>query len=747
MSEKLSFSRNVAPDTSEEDRIKEMESIVNELNDYYIAAGLPRVELDMDREKELDRDRGMDLDRDREMELDIDREKELEEIRKRDVQKFMADDLAEKGLEKVGLKTIKPTDINDPDMREIVLDNAVSDITQESGETVSREAEIAAIQKELASTRENVARLEKVKASLEPEQPKPLAAIGVDWSESEEKLAQKAARADLKKELKDAGIIKKVWKGKLFREYYEDKYTDEYLDGKRTDRNGKSIAEAIEEQKQGLIDDLVEGAKKDINQISQKDWDKNGFVDKNGKRLIPVEKETNDKIREAIENYAHLMIEAESVSSQDEKINQDIEDGFNKEIGNIIKRATREGRITSDLKGNNYLDVAKQAYERYREAIKNITDKVEQDAAMAQVMAGFQAYNVETTKSFSVSHKSNLVKIQERIEKLKSNIVPPEVVSQAVEQESATSPEPELESNIISSAANSQTAEQAPEPKPEPEPEPTSSEPDDSAKDQEASEKEKEAREERATIIKEFNELTKYLKENGFGEDQKLQSGLLKKLANEIAAVENAKVPFPDSEDIEYVEHFVDELRAKHNKQKEITSEKEAAVKEYEDFVQYLNEIGINDPKLYAGLKQKLDNKLAQIENNPALPDTPEQKYVDDFLKKFETSDEGMKVTAREAEQFRKQNHEQWESQITGELFSKSNLIGGPEGISIILSNEKVTDPRFRERCKTWWDNLSYDGKQVVREFVEETNKEHNQYHNRINWGSALRYWLPDIDK
>ena len=104
-------------------------------------------------------------------------------------------------------------------------------------------------------------------------------------------------------------------------------------------------------------------------------------------------------------------------------------------MDNIIKKAQKEGKITSDIKGNNYLEVAKEAAKRYQEVAKNAIDKVEQDAAMAQVMAGFQAYNIESTKSFTVEHKSNINSIIDFISSDKMpNLVPADALSDAIDK-------------------------------------------------------------------------------------------------------------------------------------------------------------------------------------------------------------------------------------------------------------------------------------------------------------------------
>ena len=148
-----------------------------------------------------------------EQERDEDNRRQEEE-RARIVQEVMAEDaLAKKPtkLERV------PT--NDPDMQEIVLRVAEASEPEEEPE----------------------------EEAGEPTPSNSLVGVGVDWDRSEEKLARKLAREDLESEMEEAGIIKKIWKGKLFRNYYEEKYIDEYLENDELARKRQGTSDLSDE--------------------------------------------------------------------------------------------------------------------------------------------------------------------------------------------------------------------------------------------------------------------------------------------------------------------------------------------------------------------------------------------------------------------------------------------------------------------------------------------------------------------
>ncbi len=272
----------------------------------------------------------------------------------------------------------------------------------------------------------------------ESENPNPLMAVGVDWSRSEKRLARKSAREALNHELSTAGLIKKIWKGNLFRNHFERKYTNQYLNGTRTFDDGKTIADAIDEAKQQLVEETVN----EISQVDRENWDK---------KLIPVEKETSDKIRTTIEDYARFMVEFAEIrpeEAKDPEIVKQIDKKFNNYMDRIIKKATKEGKIKGDIGGNNYLNVAKEAANRYKEAAQNAANAVEQEAAMARVMAGFKVYNAKYSEEFTTRQRTNADKIIDYIGSDEiGNVISADALSEAIDTINRT---PE-ESGIIDS--------------------------------------------------------------------------------------------------------------------------------------------------------------------------------------------------------------------------------------------------------------------------------------------------------
>jgi len=267
--------------------------------------------------------------------------------------------------------------------------------------------------------------------------------MNVDWSKSEERLAKNLAEKELNKELKEAGLIKKIWKGRLFRQTYIDLYTEEFLDGERTDKNGKTIAEAIEEQKQNLIDDFRNDAVEEMREIDHKRWAEEGFRGKNGEKLTPVDKETNAKIKSTIEDYAKFMLDISEI--RPDVVN---DPDFIKEVDRKFNRYMDE-MVEGDA--NNYLDIAKTVAMRYMNIAKNAKSKVEQETAMARVMAGFQAYDVKSEKAFTVAKKANITKILDFIEKNKISVMDAADFSEAVDDLTLDTSEETLVDNIKSS--------------------------------------------------------------------------------------------------------------------------------------------------------------------------------------------------------------------------------------------------------------------------------------------------------
>lgn len=468
MSEKINSNWDAVKPGGEENNQEYLASIVKEINEINRKTGQPEVRLMSAeeartgiREEELAKGREEALDRSREIQLatdralDLENSKEMEQTRGLDVRRIMAEEAAKqeeatkKEREVVPApRVIRQVSEFDPEMEELTIAKEPRkeiDVIGQGTEPVDQELakkveEIMALKKELEEVDQEIASIK----NKEPEEaPEPLVAMNVDWSKSEERLAKNLAEKELNKELKEAGLIKKIWKGRLFRQTYIDLYTEEFLDGERTDKNGKTIAEAIEEQKQNLIDDFRNDAVEEMREIDHKRWAEEGFRGKNGEKLTPVDKETNAKIKSTIEDYAKFMLDVSEI--RPDVVN---DPDFIKEVDRKFNRYMDE-MVEGDA--NNYLDIAKTVAMRYMNIAKNAKSKVEQETAMARVMAGFQAYDVKSEKAFTVAKKANITKILDFIEKNKISVMDAADFSEAVDDLTLDTSEETLVDNIKSS--------------------------------------------------------------------------------------------------------------------------------------------------------------------------------------------------------------------------------------------------------------------------------------------------------
>ena len=455
MSEKSKFSWEATKPGGEENE-NYIASIVKELNAINRKTGRPEVKLvsteeartgltDEERQAELARGREIELANAKEVEVAMGKEAEIQEAKDRDIEqsrgfdvrRIMAEDEAVKAKEETKEREIVPAreivkqaSGFDPEMQEITVEknkrkeiDVIGQGTKPVDEKLAEKVDkIMAMQKEYAEIKAKMAKLKKP----EPEQPAPLTAVGVDWTKSEDRMARKMAREDLKDELKDASLIKRIWKGKLFRNIYEDIYMDEYLTGERVNKDGDSLYDIIDRQKNEMIDGIVFDVAEEVREENKAEMDK---------RLVPMDKETNEKIKSTIEDYARFMYEISEIRpdmAKDPKFVAEVDRKFDRHMINILENAENEGKIDGYIESNNYLDVAKEAASRYKEAIRTARSKIEQDGAMAKVMYGFKAYNYESTKKFSDTHKNNIDKIMDKLGNKKT--VSAETFSRAVDE-------------------------------------------------------------------------------------------------------------------------------------------------------------------------------------------------------------------------------------------------------------------------------------------------------------------------
>ena len=254
----------------------------------------------------------------------------------------------------------------------------------------------------------------------------PLAAINADWTHDKREIAHDLAEQALNAETAKGNLIKKLWKGTLFKKYYEQKYTREFMDGVRKDEQGRNIDALIMEQNEDVMARFVLGATEDMRYIHQEigKQRKDGTYD--GEKLIPADEQTNQEVREVIEDYARRRPRyGEKVSELDEE--------FKDEINRVLRRAIDDGRLQAGTKTNNYLEVAKEAARRYGEVAENAKNKAEQDLAMAKVMTGFQVYNADVRNNVRTeAHRDAIDKIVNKLESSSlGRFIPAEVLAGA----------------------------------------------------------------------------------------------------------------------------------------------------------------------------------------------------------------------------------------------------------------------------------------------------------------------------
>ena len=259
---------------------------------------------------------------------------------------------------------------------------------------------------------------------------RPLVAMNIDWSHDQRELAHDLAEESLNAEVSGAkgvkGIIKRIWKGNLFKKYYEQKYTKEFEAGKRTDKDGRTVQDLIKDQAPDVMERFILGATEDLSYIHQHIGNKrneNGeYVD--GEKLKKADKFTNALIKQAIIDYARKSLEPGQKLS-------DLDREFRNETRRIMEEAFEDNRISKGFKNTNFLATAKEAARRYEEIAANAKDKAEQDKAMAEVMAGFQLYNAEVRSNVRTeAHRDNIDKITNWFES-KASFIPSEIIAGA----------------------------------------------------------------------------------------------------------------------------------------------------------------------------------------------------------------------------------------------------------------------------------------------------------------------------
>ena len=239
-----------------------------------------------------------------------------------------------------------------------------------------KESELALIDELLAEQAKDDARLAEIDKEIaeldEMDFDKPLVAINADFSHDKNDLAYDLAERNLNDELSNVngvkGYIKRLWKGTLFKKYYEQSYANDYMEGNRVvkiDGEEFNLDELMERRKDGAITRFVMSVTEDSKRFIHK---------RAGEEMLPADKEATEKVRAIIEKFAT----AQDMPAAERKRM------LSKELGRLRAEYKDNKREVDQSIFDNYELVAEQAFDRVRHGI-----------AIKDVMDGFQVYNAK----------------------------------------------------------------------------------------------------------------------------------------------------------------------------------------------------------------------------------------------------------------------------------------------------------------------------------------------------------------
>ncbi len=287
--------------------------------------------------------------------------------------------------------------------------------TTESTAQVAREAATIMMDKDDA-------RIKDIEETLSP-----LAAINADFAHDKKELAHDYAERELNAETAKANLIQRIWKGNLFKKYYEKKYEKEILAGKREvvleDGSKKNLEMVIRERSHSAISRFT---------IAAADGYANSlYVHRGaGEEMNKADRDTTKAISNIIKQYANDW--AKNNTNPDSlKNNEDIKREFNNSIREELAKLKDASSNGTEI--DNYYDVAVAALGRAEVAIQ-ASQKMTHEIAIDRVMEGFKVYNAEVRNNIrSKAHRDNLDKIINKLESSKiGSIIPPEMIAGVV---------------------------------------------------------------------------------------------------------------------------------------------------------------------------------------------------------------------------------------------------------------------------------------------------------------------------
>ena len=256
-----------------------------------------------------------------------------------------------------------------------------------------------------------------------PDEPTtPLVAINADFSIDKKDLAQQEAERIADEDGNTGNYFKRLWKGTLFKKYYQKKYERELLEGKRTfiDKatgEEKTIDQAIEERSSSAFERFRLGVTEDMDYIHSEigKKSKNGEY-KDGEKIEEADAKTQEFVKGQIEQFVAKYKDYKGETA-------DLRLKFDEQFKKAMAEARDNGQEI-DVNGiTNYGNVALQALELSIHG-----------ASMDKVMEGFKVINAKVNDEIRTeAHRDAIDRIVNAVESSKiGQVVPAEVIALAV---------------------------------------------------------------------------------------------------------------------------------------------------------------------------------------------------------------------------------------------------------------------------------------------------------------------------
>ncbi len=230
----------------------------------------------------------------------------------------------------------------------------------------------------------------------------PLSIINLDLSHDQRVEAHDAAVRDLNNELSEAkgfkGFIKKIWKGSMFKEYYQMKYEKEYLEGERK-IGDLTIEDVVARRSKSTYERFVKGITEDE------------YVHRSaGEDLEKADPETSEKVKAAIAKFA------EGYNPDDPKTVEKLKYQLQNDLGFLAAEGRDGGKKIDQALFDRYYEVAVQAGERAHHGI-----------GMEHVMEGFAVYNAKVREGVRTdAHRKGIERAVHNFKNTKIGSVIPE---------------------------------------------------------------------------------------------------------------------------------------------------------------------------------------------------------------------------------------------------------------------------------------------------------------------------------